>query len=126
HPIHPGQAMPPRKAVEYPALTEREHEVADGIVTGLSNKEIGTHLGISYETVKELVAKVLRKYKVPRRELVAIRVLREQLTADALGPEFMREFDRRTSELERIADDLLKRVSTLRAMVSAAVRKKAK
>ena len=82
--------MPSTKRAETPVLTKREQQVADGIAAGLSNKEIAEQLNISYETVKEYVAYVLEKYDVSRRKLVAIQVLREQLTADVLGPELRR------------------------------------
>ena len=117
--------MPRAKKSETPVLTKREQQVADGIVAGLSNKEIAEQLDIAYETVKEHVAHILEKYDVPRRELVAIRVLREQLTADVLGPEFAQAFDKQAAALERLAHDMLAQTAKLRAMVATAMRRKA-
>src|SRR5262245_8012814 len=94
-----GFCMSANNSSKSPILTKRERDVADRIVAGLTNHEIAKRLGISYETVKEHVAHILAKYNVPRRELVAMQVLREQLTAEVLGPEFITEFDRRAAEL---------------------------
>ena len=116
----------PTKNGSVAILTTREQQVANHIVAGLTNQEIAERLGIAYETVKEHVAHILAKYEVPRRELVAMEILREQLTAEVLGPAFMKEFDRRASELERLAQDLLTQANSLRAMVAAAVQKSIK
>jgi DNA-binding NarL/FixJ family response regulator len=49
------------------AITEREKEVLEMLVTGLSNKEIGAPLGIVERTVKAHIAKMMRKVGVHSR-----------------------------------------------------------
>lgn len=41
-----------------PPLTAREHQVADAIARGLSNREIAREFGISAETVKRHLASI--------------------------------------------------------------------
>lgn len=48
-------------------LTRREREVVAEVAKGSSNKQIGTTLGISTETVKEHVSNALRKLGVENR-----------------------------------------------------------
>ena len=48
-------------------LTAREHEIVRGVQQGLTNKEIGTQLGISEKTVKTHLSTVFRKLQVRRR-----------------------------------------------------------
>src|SRR4051794_40588958 len=74
-------------------LTPRERQVADEIMAGQTNKEIAKSLGVSYETVKEHVQHILIKYGVDRRELVAIRLMKEKLTGESLGKDFVKQFD---------------------------------
>jgi len=49
------------------ALTRREREVLDVLVTGLSNKEIARRLGCSDATVKVHVKAILKKLAAPSR-----------------------------------------------------------
>jgi DNA-binding NarL/FixJ family response regulator len=60
-------------------LTTRESEVIRQLALGLSNKEIGLALGISYETVKEHVQHILRKLGVRDRTQVAVWAVRKEL-----------------------------------------------
>jgi len=60
-------------------LTQRESEVLFRIARGLSNKEIGDALDISYETVKEHVQHILRKVGVVDRTQAAIWAVRNEL-----------------------------------------------
>lgn len=53
-------------------LTNRELQVLRHIALGLSNKEIGTSLGISVETVKEHVQNILRKLDATDRTAAAV------------------------------------------------------
>jgi DNA-binding CsgD family transcriptional regulator len=48
-------------------LTRREREVVAEVAKGSSNRQIGTTLGISLETVKEHVQNALRKLQVDNR-----------------------------------------------------------
>ena len=52
---------------ERPALTGRELEVLELVRRGLRNREIGTSLGISEETVQSHVRSILGKLDVPDR-----------------------------------------------------------
>lgn len=64
--------------VEVP-LTQRESEVLGQLANGLTNKEIATVLGISYETVKEHVQHILRKIGVTDRTQAAVWAVRKGL-----------------------------------------------
>ena len=75
-----GALATPRTAadVEVP-LTQRESEVLRQLAFGLTNKEIGQALGISYETVKEHVQHILRKIGVTDRTQAAVWAVRKGL-----------------------------------------------
>ncbi len=60
-------------------LTQRESEVLRQLALGLTNKEIGQALGISYETVKEHVQHILRKIGVTDRTQAAVWAVRKGL-----------------------------------------------
>lgn len=60
-------------------LTQRELQVLRHIALGLSNKEIGTSLKISVETVKEHVQNILRKIAVVDRTQAAVWAVRKGL-----------------------------------------------
>jgi DNA-binding NarL/FixJ family response regulator len=61
------------------ALTKRESEILAQLASGLTNKEIATKLGISYETVKEHVQHILRKIGVSDRTQAAVWAVRKDL-----------------------------------------------
>ncbi len=75
-----GALATPRLAadVEVP-LTQRESEVLRQLAMGLTNKEIGQALTISYETVKEHVQHILRKIGVSDRTQAAVWAVRRGL-----------------------------------------------
>jgi DNA-binding CsgD family transcriptional regulator len=59
------------------ALTEREQQVIASAAVGRSNKEIAYELGISYATVRVLIARACRRLGVrSRRELFELPVIR--------------------------------------------------
>jgi DNA-binding NarL/FixJ family response regulator len=60
-------------------LTNRESQVLKQVASGLTNKEIGQTLGISYETVKEHVQHILRKLNVSDRTQAAVWAVRNDL-----------------------------------------------
>ncbi|HEX7448319.1 MAG TPA: response regulator transcription factor [Pirellulales bacterium] len=60
------------------ALTPRESEVLSHVAHGLTNKEIARLLGISSETVKEHVQRLLRKIGVRDRTQAAVWLARRQ------------------------------------------------
>ncbi|MBX3423013.1 MAG: response regulator transcription factor [Pirellulaceae bacterium] len=61
-------------------LTNRELQVLRHIALGLSNKEIGTSLAISVETVKEHVQNILRKLDSADRTAAAVWAVKSGLT----------------------------------------------
>ena len=72
--------VPRRAGAEQPLVfTEREREVLHLLVSGHSNKEIGTALGIEERTVKMHVAKLLRKAGVTNRIALSVHALTHSL-----------------------------------------------
>ncbi|MEH7383279.1 response regulator transcription factor [Bacillus sp. JJ1533] len=61
------------------ALTERETEVLQCLVEGLSNKEIAERLFISDKTVKIHVSKIFKKFDVKSRSQVVIYAVQNKL-----------------------------------------------
>ncbi len=57
----PDRAARPRPSPTINHLTHRELEVVDGLVRGLTNKQIGQELGISHRTVEIHRARLMRK-----------------------------------------------------------------
>jgi len=64
-------------------LTDREIEVLRLVTDGLRNKEIGTALGISENTVKFHLRNILEKLHAESRTELAARAVREGLVPDA-------------------------------------------
>ena len=60
-------------------LTNRELQVLRHLALGLSNKEIGSSLSISVETVKEHVQNILRKIKAVDRTQAAVWAVKQAL-----------------------------------------------
>jgi DNA-binding NarL/FixJ family response regulator len=57
-------------------LSDREMQVLECIVHGLSNKEIGSQLGISQQTAKNHITAILRKFGVEDRTQAAVLALK--------------------------------------------------
>jgi DNA-binding NarL/FixJ family response regulator len=57
-------------------LSDREMQVLESVVTGLSNKEIAGQLGISHQTVKNHVTSILRKFGVEDRTQAVVYALK--------------------------------------------------
>ncbi|MGC3971039.1 MAG: response regulator transcription factor [Pirellulales bacterium] len=75
-----GALATPRMSGELEVpLTQRESEVLRQLAHGLTNKEIGQSLGISYETVKEHVQHILRKIGVNDRTQAAVWAVRKNI-----------------------------------------------
>jgi DNA-binding NarL/FixJ family response regulator len=56
-------------------LTDREQEIVEWVIQGMTNKEIGAQLGISDKTVKTHLSNIFSKLKVSRRlELLLYRI----------------------------------------------------
>jgi DNA-binding NarL/FixJ family response regulator len=69
-------AIPRNVAREEPLVfTEREREVLHLLVSGRSNREIGSALGIEERTVKAHVAKLMRKAGVSNRIALSVHAL---------------------------------------------------
>ncbi len=62
-------------------LTDRQREIMDYLLHGLSNKEIGRKLGLSHFTVRNHVSNILRILGYPCR-----RTMRRSLTPDRATP----------------------------------------
>lgn len=62
-------------------LSEREVEVLDLVVAGLSNKVIASRLQIAESTVKVHVSSILRLFNVNSRTQISYQVMRERHTA---------------------------------------------
>lgn len=59
------------------ALTEREKQVVQRIVKGMTNKAIGQELGISGKAVEKHISIIFEKWEVRSRAEIAARVVRE-------------------------------------------------
>jgi DNA-binding NarL/FixJ family response regulator len=57
-------------------LSDREMEVLTCVVRGMSNKEIASNLGIGYQTVKNHVTSILRKFGVEDRTQAVVYALK--------------------------------------------------
>jgi DNA-binding CsgD family transcriptional regulator len=66
----------PSSADLWQIFTRRELDIAAKMVAGLSNREIGTALQISPETVKKYVARVMRKLGASNRADAAVKYMR--------------------------------------------------
>jgi DNA-binding NarL/FixJ family response regulator len=60
----------------YHPLSDREMEVLECVVRGMSNKEIAALLGISHQTVKNHVTSILRKFGVDDRTQAVVYALK--------------------------------------------------
>jgi DNA-binding NarL/FixJ family response regulator len=57
-------------------LTDREHEIVEWVIQGMTNKEIAVRLGISDKTVKTHLSNIFSKLKISRRlQLVLNRIV---------------------------------------------------
>lgn len=50
-----------------PGLTPRQRQVLDGLIRGLSNKEIAAELGVGADAVKRVISRLLIKLNAPSR-----------------------------------------------------------
>ncbi|WP_424681239.1 LuxR C-terminal-related transcriptional regulator [Frateuria sp. YIM B11624] len=56
-------------------LTQRQHEIVRWVAQGLSNKEIGRHMGISPTTVKTHLHNIFERAGISGRQQLAVRAL---------------------------------------------------
>jgi DNA-binding NarL/FixJ family response regulator len=76
--VRPGVAMDYEVRQRLSTLTKREREILRLVVDGLSNREVGSRLFISPETVKEYVSRILAKLKVTNRIEAAVAAVRAE------------------------------------------------
>ena len=57
-------------------MTDRELEILAGVAEGYSNRTIGVRFGISEQTVKNHLAKVLQRLRAPDRTAAVVISLR--------------------------------------------------
>ncbi len=76
--------MTTRSATQSDGLTPREDQVLELIGRGLTNREIGDHLGIAEKTVKNIVTVVLAKLGLQRRAQAAVYVTVRRVTGGAV------------------------------------------
>jgi two-component system, NarL family, nitrate/nitrite response regulator NarL len=67
-----AQSEPGRPKSRRQALSAREQEILDWVAQGLSNKEIGSRLGLSTFTVKNHLARIFEKLQVRSRTEAAM------------------------------------------------------
>lgn len=73
-----AMAAPQRGNFDDRALTEREHQILDGLADGLSNGVIAERLGISPKTVANHVSTLLTKLQVTDRTQAALLVRQQR------------------------------------------------
>lgn len=78
-PRRPGPRDDPEARQRLSTLTEREREILLLLVDGLSNREVGSRLFISPDTVKEHVSRILAKLEVASRIEAAVAAVRAEL-----------------------------------------------
>lgn len=61
------------------SLSELEIKVLTGVVEGRTNGEIGTALGLGYETIKTYVARLRAKLGVPTKTALGVYAVRNNL-----------------------------------------------
>ena len=59
-------------------LTQRETEIVELMLAGLSNSQIARELFISVHTVKSILEKVYDKYEIHNRLLLAVHLTKEK------------------------------------------------
>lgn len=59
--------VPARSRTTDPRLTPRQRQVLDGLIRGLTNKEIGGELGIGPDAVKRVISRLMLKLNAPSR-----------------------------------------------------------
>jgi DNA-binding CsgD family transcriptional regulator len=67
-PVRRGQTVGSGSTrTEDPALTPRQRQVVDGLIRGLTNKEIAAELGVGPDAVKRTISRLLLKLNAPSR-----------------------------------------------------------
>ncbi len=58
--------------IRFDMLTDKEHEVADLVARGMSNKEVASHMGITERTVKAHLSNIYMKLEIGDRLTLAL------------------------------------------------------
>ena len=67
-PVRRGEAVIDSSArTDDPVLTARQRQVVDGLIRGLTNKEIAAELGVGPDAVKRTISRLLIKLNAPSR-----------------------------------------------------------
>jgi len=67
-PVRRGEAVIDSSArTDDPVLTARQRQVVDGLIRGLTNKEIAAELGVGPDAVKRTISRLLIKLSAPSR-----------------------------------------------------------
>lgn len=74
-------------AVIVPLLTDKQEAIAALVGEGLSNAEIGGHLGLTMGTVKNQITTIFKKLNYSNRTQVAMYAIREGLCYGEAGSE---------------------------------------
>lgn len=72
-----GLAFTSRPGQDVPRLSTRELDVVRHVVGGLSNDEIGTHLGVTTKAVERHLGRIFARTGVRSRTELAVRAVRE-------------------------------------------------
>ncbi len=80
---HPKQSTNPKAKVEKFALSEREREVLQLVVDGMSNHQIADRLFITTYTVKTHMRHIMEKLMVSDRTQAAVKALRDGLVQES-------------------------------------------
>lgn len=76
-PVRRAEAVADASArTDDPALTARQRQVVDGLIRGLTNKEIAAELGVGPDAVKRTISRVLIKLNAPSRTAIVQIALR--------------------------------------------------
>lgn len=70
-------APPPAKTEEFPDLSQREHEVLNGLAEGLGYKQIADQLDVSIHTVRNYIRRIYEKLHVRSRTEAVVKFLRQ-------------------------------------------------
>ena len=86
----PAPAAQPRPSNRYPTLSKRQSAIVQGLIRGLTNKQLASELHISPHTVKEYIRSIMLKVNVTTRAGIVARLtgLSDEVVASSTyGPQ---------------------------------------